>query len=249
MSAPSPQTPSPRRVRRRVSTGRGSLAQPGADLTRLPIGLDPRGIQLSEGVRAGFAFGVVFLLHALFPWPPLLSMAFAANLACFCDTGGPMHARLRVLTTFSLIGGLLWGGLGLLRPMGLPVVVPVACAVIFACTYIRVWSIQAQAAGNVLVVVVCIALDRALSPAEAGTVALMFAAGGLWATLLALVIWRLHPYRPRTGPWPRCGAASPGWWATSNASPPCQSRRPKRSMAMPAPIAGASVSASRPRGR
>ncbi len=196
MSAPSPQTPSPRRVRRRVSTGRGSLAQPGADLTRLPIGLDPRGIQLSEGVRAGFAFGVVFLLHALFPWPPLLSMAFAANLACFCDTGGPMHARLRVLTTFSLIGGLLWGGLGLLRPMGLPVVVPVACAVIFACTYIRVWSIQAQAAGNVLVVVVCIALDRALSPAEAGTVALMFAAGGLWATLLALVIWRLHPYRP-----------------------------------------------------
>ncbi len=112
---------------------------------------------------------MVFLLHAIVEWPPLLSMAFAANLACFCDTGGPMRVRLRALTAFSLVGGLVWGGLGLLRPVGLPVVVPVACAVIFACTYIRVWSIQAQAAGNVLVVVVCIALDRALTPSRPGS--------------------------------------------------------------------------------
>jgi len=196
LSAPSPQAPSPRRVRPRRSDGRGSLGQPGADLARLPIALDLRSVQVSEGIRAGFAFGVVFLLHALVEWPPLLSMAFAANLACFCDTGGPMRVRLRALTAFSLVGGLVWGGLGLLRPVGLPVVVPVACAVIFACTYIRVWSIQAQAAGNVLVVVVCIALDRALTPEQAGLTAVMFAAGGLWATFLALVIWRLHPYRP-----------------------------------------------------
>lgn len=196
MSAPTPQAPSPSRVRRRRNDGRGSLGQPGADLARLPIALDLRSVQLSEGVRAGFAFGVVFLLHALVDWPPLLSMAFAANLACFCDTGGPMRVRLRALTAFSLIGGLVWGGLGWLRPMGLPIVVPVASAVIFACAYIRVWSIQAQAAGNVLVVVVCIALDRALTPEQAGLTAVMFAAGGLWATFLALVIWRLHPYRP-----------------------------------------------------
>ena len=196
MSSPPPLAPLPDRPRRRWRTGRGTLGQPGADLARLPIGLDLRSVQVSEGVRAGFAFGVVFLLAILMQWPPLLSMAFAANLTCFCDTGGPMGVRLRVLTTFSLIGGLVWGGLGLMRPLGLPVVVPVACAVIFACTYIRVWSIQAQAAGNVLVVVVCIALDRALTPAQAGLTAVMFAAGGLWATFLAIVIWRLHPYRP-----------------------------------------------------
>ncbi len=71
-----------------------------------------------------------------------------------------------------------------------------ACALIFACSYARVWSVQAQAAGNVLVVVLCIALDRPLTLAQAGTTVVMFAAGGLWATFLALVIWRLHPYRP-----------------------------------------------------
>ncbi len=101
-----------------------------------------------------------------------------------------------VLTAFSVLGGLLWAGLGLIQPLGLPVVVPVACALIFACSYARVWSVQAQSAGNVLVVVLCIALDRPLTPEQAAVTALMFAAGGLWATFLALVIWRLHPYRP-----------------------------------------------------
>ena len=160
------------------------------------MALDLRGLRLGEGVRAGFAFGVIILLDAFVHWPPLLSMALAANLACFCDNGGPVRVRLRALTAFSLLGGLLWGGLGLLQPLGLAVVVPVACALIFACSYARVWSVQAQSAGNVLVVVLCIALDRPLTLEQAAVTALMFAAGGLWATFLALVVWRLHPYRP-----------------------------------------------------
>ncbi|MDP4024195.1 FUSC family protein [Methylobacterium sp. NEAU 140] len=197
MTAPVPPASRPDRPpRRRRSGGRGSLGWPGADLARLPVGLDLTALRLAEGVRAGFAFGVVFLIDAWLQWPPLLIMAFAANLACFCDTGGPTRVRLRVLTAFSLAGAVLWAGLGLLRPLGIPVAVPVACAVIFACTYIRVWSVQAQAAGNVLIVVLCIALERPLTPEQAAVTALMFTAGGLWATFLALVVWRLHPYRP-----------------------------------------------------
>lgn len=196
MPGPNPSASPPGRAPRRPAAGRGSLGRPGADLRRLPTGLDLRNVRLVEGVRAAFAFGVVILINIWVQWPPLLTMALAANLACFCDNGGPMRVRLRVLTAFSLLGGLLWAGVGLLQPLGLPVVVPVACALIFACSYARVWSVQAQAAGNVLVVVLCIALDRPLTLEQAGIVALMFAAGGLWATLLALVIWRLHPYRP-----------------------------------------------------
>lgn len=196
LPAPSPPKPLPDRTRRRSAAGRGSLSRPGADLRRLPTGFDLRNVRLVEGVRAAFAFGVVILVNIWVQWPPLLTMALAANLACFCDNGGPMRTRLRVLTAFSVLGGLLWAGLGLLQPHGLPVVVPVACALIFACAYARVWSVQAQAAGNVLVVVLCIALDRPLTPEQAATTVVMFAAGGLWATFLALVIWRLHPYRP-----------------------------------------------------
>ncbi|AWV15866.1 cyclic nucleotide-binding protein [Methylobacterium sp. XJLW] len=197
LPAPSPTASPPGPARRRWNAaGRGSLNRPGSDLRRLPTGLDLRNVRLVEGVRAAFAFGVVILLNIWIQWAPLLTMALAANLACFCDNGGPMRARLRVLTAFSVLGGLLWAGLGLIQPLGLPVVVPVACALIFACSYARVWSVQAQSAGNVLVVVLCIALDRPLTPEQAAVTALMFAAGGLWATFLALVIWRLHPYRP-----------------------------------------------------
>ncbi len=108
----------PRRAPRRRAAGRGSLARPGADLRRLPTGLDLRNVRLVEGVRAAFAFGVVILINIWVQWPPLLTMALAANLACFCDTGGPMRVRLRVLTAFSLLGGLLWAGVGLLQPWG-----------------------------------------------------------------------------------------------------------------------------------
>ena len=176
--------------------GRGTLTNPGRDLTRLPIGLDPRGLSLVDGVRAALAFGLVILLHEWVPWPPLLTLALAANLACFADAGGPMRARLLVLTVFSGLGGLTWGLFGLMQPLGPALVVPLAGLVIFACTYARVWGVPAQAAGNVLVLVLCFALDRPLAPGQALEAGLVFTAGGLWATLLALLLWRLHPYRP-----------------------------------------------------
>lgn len=204
-STPGPSTPAPtgpegsRRRRVRAAAflrGRGTLTNPGLDLTRLPIGLDPRGLSLVDGVRAALAFGLVILLHEGFPWPPLLTVALAANLACFADAGGPMRSRLLVLTVFSLLGGIIWGLFGLMQPLGPLPVVPLAGIVIFGCTYARVWGVQAQAAGNVLVLVLCFALDRPLTPDQALVAGLVFSAGGLWATLLALLLWRLHPYRP-----------------------------------------------------
>jgi hypothetical protein len=33
-------------------------------------------------------FGSIILLHTWLAWPPLLTMALAANLTCFCDIGG-----------------------------------------------------------------------------------------------------------------------------------------------------------------
>ena len=198
-SSVKPVTAAGPRRRFRAATflhGRGTLANPGLDLTRLPIGLDPRGLSLVDGVRAALAFGLVILLHEWVAWPPLLTLALAANLACFADAGGPMRSRLMVLTVFSLLSGAIWGLFGLMQPLGPVLVVPLAGLVIFACTYARVWGVQAQAAGNVLVLVLCFALDRPLSPDQALVAGLVFTAGGLWATLLALLLWRLHPYRP-----------------------------------------------------
>lgn len=113
---------------------RRTLRNPGAEiLPRLPVGFDLRSISIAEGVRAALACAAVILLYQWLRWPPLLYMALAANLACFSDAGGPLRPRLIALAVFSVLGGLIWASFGLLRPLGLPVVVPLACLVIF-CT-------------------------------------------------------------------------------------------------------------------
>lgn len=177
------------------SVNRRTVRNPGADLARLPVGFDLRSISVAEGVRAALACAAVILLYEWVRWPPLLYMALAANLACFSDAGGPLRPRLLALSIFSVLGGLIWASFGLLRPLGLPVVVPLACLLIFCTSFVRVWGVAAMAAGNVLTVVLVLALDQPLGLDQAVLIALMFMAGGAWAALLALVTWRLDPYR------------------------------------------------------
>jgi hypothetical protein len=55
---------------------------------------DLAGISLAEGLRAAVAFAAIILLNEWLAWPPLLTMALAANLTCFCDIGGPIRPRL-----------------------------------------------------------------------------------------------------------------------------------------------------------
>ncbi|MGI3776229.1 MAG: FUSC family protein [Janthinobacterium lividum] len=172
-----------------------SLRRPGGDLARLPIGFDLRGLDISEGVRAALACAIVIIANEWIAWPPLVYMALAANLTCFCDVGGPIRNRVPGLLIFTAVGAAIWSCFGMLRPLGIPVVVPLACVVIFCNAYARVYGLAAAAIGNVLTVVLVFALDVPLSPHKAGLIAAMFVAGGLWCTLLTLVIWRLYPAR------------------------------------------------------
>ncbi|TNC16059.1 FUSC family protein [Methylobacterium terricola] len=180
----------------KLTIRRGTLREPGPDLARLPVAPDLTGINIAEGLRAAVAFASIVLLDLWLHWPPLLIMALAANLTCFCDIGGPIRPRLRALLAFAGLGGLFWGAFGVMEGHGPALVLPVALVVIFGCTFARVWGVPAQTVGNVLVVVLCLALDRALSVEQALVVTGMFWAGGLWAAFLTLVVWRLHPYRP-----------------------------------------------------
>ena len=178
------------------SLRRGTPRNPGADLSRMPLGLDLRAIRVAEGLRAALACAVLLAAYEWLGWAPLVYAALAAFLTCLCDAGGPVRLRVLTLLAFPLAGAVLWGGFGLLRGVGLTVALPLACAAIFISSFIRVWGVSATAAGNLLSVVIIIALDRPLSPDAALVVGGMFAAGGLWATALTAVIWRLNPYRP-----------------------------------------------------
>ena len=174
----------------------GSLRNPGANLARLPVGLDLHTINIAEGIRAAVACGVLILANEWLHWPPLVYMALAANLTCFCDLGGPIRPRMAALLSFSILGGAIWGVFGLLSAAGLLIVLPLATLVFFCNAFARVWGQSAQTVGNLLSVVLIFALDRPLAWHEAPVVTAMFIAGGLWAIVLTLLLWRLHQYRP-----------------------------------------------------
>src|SRR6185295_17938289 len=113
-----------------------------------------------------------------------------------CDLGGPIRPRMAALLSFSILGGVIWGVFGLLSAAGLLIVLPLATLVFFCNAFARVWGQSAQTVGNLLSVVLIFALDRPLAWHEAPVVTAMFIAGGLWAIVLTLLLWRLHQYRP-----------------------------------------------------
>lgn len=171
-------------------------AGPDANLAHLPVSLDLRALSVAEGVRAALSVAVIVAASEWADFPPLGEAALAALLTCLCDAGGPIRRRVPALLAFAAVGASLTAGLGLLRSAGLPMVVPCACLVIFCTSFARIWGQSAMQVGNLLTVVAVLAMDRAISLDHAGVLAASFAGGSLWALLLTMVIWRLHPFRP-----------------------------------------------------
>jgi uncharacterized membrane protein YccC len=169
---------------------------PEANLARLPIAVDLRAISVAEGLRAALSIALIVAADRWLQWPPLLEAALAALLTCLGDSGGPIRRRLPALLAFTVIGTLFTAGFGVLRGMGLEVAVPVAVLAVFACSFARIWGQASLQVGNLLVVVAFLALDEAHGVADAMLLGGLYAAGCLWAVLLTMVIWRIHPFRP-----------------------------------------------------
>jgi uncharacterized membrane protein YccC len=169
---------------------------PEANLARLPIAIDLRAVSVAEGVRAALAVAGIVAADQWVQWPPLLEAALGALLTCLCDSGGPIRRRLPSLLIFAVVGATFIVVFGLARAAGLGVAVPLACLGVFICSFARVWGQASLQVGNLLVVVLVLSLDAPLHGQDAILRAAVFVAGCLWATLLTMVIWRVHPFRP-----------------------------------------------------
>ena len=171
-------------------------ARGAADLAWSSIRFDPRAISIAEGVRAALSVAVIVAANEWLRWPPLMEAALAALLTCMCDPGGPVRSRVRPLATFAVLGALAAGGFGFARAGGVWVALPLATVGIFLASFARIYGQAGLQVGNLMTVVIIFALDRALPVPAAALTGAIFLAGGLWAALLTLVIWRLHPFRP-----------------------------------------------------
>ena len=175
---------------------RGTARSPGADPTRLPLGLDLRAISIVEGVRAGLAAALPIAASVWLNQPVLSLAALGALLTCIVDPGGPPRRRLPVLVAMGLGGGILLGGFGLVRSLGIPATLAFAAPALFCSGFLRVWGQATLALGNLLAVVLLLGTDEPLGLQQALLAGSIFAAGGAWAVLLTFAIWRIHPYGP-----------------------------------------------------
>ncbi|HQT79787.1 MAG TPA: FUSC family protein, partial [Rhodopila sp.] len=161
------------------------------DLARLPISINPRAISLSEGMRAGLSVAAIIAISQYLHSPLLREAGLAALLTCICDPSGPIRRRVPVLVGFTLAGAAITFAFGLLRNFGPAVALPLGVFGIFCATFARIYGQAPQQLGGVLSTVVILTLDRGEpSVHTALLLATAFVGGGLWATLLTMVIWR-----------------------------------------------------------
>ena len=161
------------------------------------LAVDLRSVSLAEGVRAGLAIAAVVALGQWVRWPGIMEAALGSLLTCLCDAGGPIRGRLPALLTFGLLGAAITAGFGLFAAAPAWIVAPVAAWCVVLTSFARVFGRSAMQVGNLLTVVLVLALRAPLPGLHAAAaLAGMFLAGSLWALLLTMAIWRLHPYQP-----------------------------------------------------
>jgi uncharacterized membrane protein YccC len=172
------------------------LRRPESDLGRLPVQLDLHAISLMEGFRAALSVAAIVALGEYVGRPSLMEAALGALLTCLADAGGPVRRRLPAMVTFAVVGALLTAGFGLSRAFPLWVVIPLACFGLVCTGFARVWGSSAMQVGNLSSVVLILAVYRPMDWAQAGEYATAFFGGSVWALLLTLLVWRLHPFGP-----------------------------------------------------
>ncbi len=167
------------------------------DLARLPIAFDIRAISLMEGARAALSVAAIMVASTVLHVPGLGEAALAALFTALCDIGGPLRRRLPALLCFAGIGALVITLGGLLRGLGPVAAFPFGVLVIFAASFVRIYGPQAQQVGMFLSVIAVLSLDHGFTkPGDALLLGGMFAAGGAWATVLTMLLWRIRPFQP-----------------------------------------------------
>ncbi len=147
-------------------------------------------------MRAALAVAVVVTITKWLGIPALAAVGLGSLLTCLCDPGGPIRRRLPAMLSFTVLGSFAILAFGLLRAAGVWPGAIGGAIWVFGTMYARAWGPVAMQVGNLLAVVAVLALDHGEDLQTAAMLAALFGAGSLWALVLSLVIWRLHPFLP-----------------------------------------------------
>ena len=195
---------------RPITQASRSAALAGALLSRLNrlVPLDLGAINIMAGLRAAFACALPVLLGELTGNTHLSWIAIAAFWGCLADTGGAWSDRLVAMGGFTAIA-TVGCFIGTLVDPHAGLAVAFTFVWCFLCSLARVYGNAASVVGLLLNSAILVTLGvPAAGLDEALRLGGLTIAGGLWAMLLALVLWRLQPYGPARKAVARCWLAA-----------------------------------------
>ena len=149
----------------------------------------------ADGFRTSFAILLPALLGLYFNF---FQVGLTISLGCMCvsltDAPGPViHKRNGMLfcSAFIFIVALITGFARLnVYTLGLEII-----ATSFFFSMFNVYGIRAASVGNSGILIMILTMDAALSPPQALTHALLILAGGIFYTVVSLLLHALRPYR------------------------------------------------------
>ena len=167
---------------------------------RAATALAPARPDFAAGLRAGLATVAPLVADHLLALGGGTWMSLAGFSGALADKGGPYRTRAATLGTLTVAGALvvLLGTLGAIHPA---LAIPLSFAVAVTCSLGRAYGTAGASVGVAALSMYVIALAYPPEPGNGLAPAALIRAGfvvigGVWAMLVALVLWPLRPFRP-----------------------------------------------------
>ncbi len=167
---------------------------------RKATALAPARPDFAAGLRAAIATVAPLLADHMLGLGGGTWMSLAGFSGALADKGGPYRTRAATLGSLAVVGALVMV-LGTLAGAHPALAIPLSFVVAVACSLGRAYGVAGASVGGASLTMFVIALayppEPGVGPAAAALGRAGFAVvGGAWATLVALVLWPLRPFRP-----------------------------------------------------
>ncbi|GAC1647633.1 MAG: hypothetical protein NVS4B3_02000 [Gemmatimonadaceae bacterium] len=193
LTLPSELTPQPRRPDRRTLLESPQTRIPGR--LDLLVQLESTRPAFAAGVRASMATVVPLLLGYFLHLPAMDWASVAGFSASLVDKGGSYQSRAQAMGLFTAAGAL---SVVVAATAGLHPSLAVVLMCLWAAggTLVQAYGATGASVGPSIALVFLASLAAPLPLAGGLERMAYFVGGGLWAMVLALILWPLRPYRP-----------------------------------------------------
>lgn len=161
-----------------------------------PFAAAPEQIGVLEGLRAATAVAVMVAAAFWLQWPRLSWAAFGAFWVCLADPGGPARRRFAAMAGFAAAGTVVAFIASCTAGIS-PVLAGAALLpLVFLPSLSGTYGAVAGQSGMLVCVVAVVAVEFPGSAPAAFELAGIFLLGCVWALILCIGIWRIHPHAP-----------------------------------------------------